>query len=190
MLKTTTPRDELIERADRDVSMAWTVGRLGWNCPAPDSGTSVKVLCPFGFYHRDGGAETSFRVYADPNDAWCFAGCGYFRPSSFAAAVWDCSRAEAAQRLLEMANPPAPAPGEEPGGAVNLPSLAAALRVFCGRLPEYVLSEFNADTLIWMDRVLARLSDVVDEQTAEAWLGRAKEAAQRRWGTPRPRGSE
>lgn len=135
-------RRGLVGAVDAEVSFTDVCRLVGMEVPDHiPSGRSAKVRCPFGFQHRDYGAEAAFRIYPDTNSGFCFAGCGYYGPVGLAAAYWDVSRPEAAQRLRDtfslrsvMQNvtwEEAIERVEDPD--INRSALAVALTEFCAR---------------------------------------------------------
>lgn len=154
---------------------------LGYDCPEVPV-NSVKIHCPFEFLHADGGIEPAMRVYAAENNAWCFAGCGYFDVVGLARAVWDCDVSAAADRLATWwwgtvsADPLAdPAVLLTPAvPRVTGADLVEALRVYCGRLPGWPELELHPAVLAGFQAASSVLARVGPADDVTEWLTRCK----------------
>jgi len=174
----------LITQMNEEVVFAAVCRMVGMEVPdGIPAGGSVKVHCPFGFHHRDRGAEAAFRVYPDSNSGYCFAGCGYFSSVSLAATSWDCSLEDAARRLQEtfeirstqVSWEQAAQPVEEP--AVDTAALAQALHSFCSRtFPDWENAQFQPGPSDTLHKCLRLLGKVSSSEDAYKWLSVAKQA--------------
>lgn len=172
---------DVIAKVNQDVSFLAVCQLAGMEVPSEiPAGGSVKVFCPFGFHHRDRGATAAFRVYA-VNNGFCFAGCGFYDPVRLAAAVWDCSAEQAAQRLAEMFGVrPDSASWEQvaapvPEPEVDRAALAAALHEYCARqFPGWEDKQFTDSTAASLGRCLSLLDRVSSADDAYKWLDVAK----------------
>src|ERR1044072_7568207 len=91
--------------ANEQVAITAACRQIGMDLPDDIGyGRSVKLRCPFGdLYHRDGGAEASFRVYPDSNSASCFNCATTYTPPRLLAQAWGITARAAAVELLERA---------------------------------------------------------------------------------------
>ena len=174
----------LISQVNEEVSFLAVCRLVGMEVPdGLPAGGSVKVHCPFGFQHRDHGAEAAFRVYPDSNSGYCFAGCGFFSSVMLAATSWDCSHEEAARRLQdtfevrgldvgwEQAVQPVPPP------AVDTAALAQALHSYCAReIPDWESVQFQPGPSEMLAKCLRLLGKVSSYEDAYKWLDVAKQA--------------
>lgn len=180
------PSTALVGRVNEAVEFAAVCRLVGMTVPdmASISGRSVKVHCPFGHMHKDRGASASFRVYADTNSGWCFAGCGYFSPVSLAATAWDVSWEDAAERLREKFDvsvleavtwEQASVPREEP--VIDRAALAVALSEHCYRsFPgRWESMQFQAPVSGMYSRCLETLEKVETRDQAWRWLDATKQ---------------
>jgi hypothetical protein len=141
-----------------------------------------KIRCPFGDYaHSDSGAASSFRVYEDTNHAFCFACAKYWTPVSLMADVWDCSRAEAAGRMCEMAGI-TPPDWRERWEELHHPvppdtaSLAEALKTWCGRVygPGWETGQLEPRVADPLAALISVLPLVTTDDEASTWLDSSK----------------
>jgi hypothetical protein len=68
-----------IDLANEKVSLVGMMRALGVTVDEPTEGSSMKVHCPFGAFHSDGGSVKSFRVYPT-NTGYCFECAQFFNP--------------------------------------------------------------------------------------------------------------
>lgn len=61
----------LVQVANDEISIIGVARMLGCHVGDVIDVKSVKVHCPFGFLHPDGGMETAFRIYPGTNSAYC-----------------------------------------------------------------------------------------------------------------------
>lgn len=168
--------------ANEQYSIIAACRAVGLELPEIPMGRSVKVHCPFGFQHVDMGHETAFRVYADTNTAFCFAGCGYFTPVWLISTATDKRPAEVAADLLaEIGYRPLDLlerfSTAEQDPAPDKASLRAALQMYCERtLPMWEELQFNAVVAFKLGKCLALLDRVVTSDDAWLWLSVAKQA--------------
>ena len=170
--------------ADEQVSIATACRLIGMQVPdAVDMGRPVKVRCPFGeIYHRDGGAETAFRIYPGSNHAYCFA-CGQrYGPVRLVAAAWGISTRQAAVELLDRS-------GIKPVTLADLwaevaertlrpdtTMLAEALKTYCARIdPDWDVDQFDPAVAAALSGCLALLDHVGSSADADLWLTRTKQ---------------
>jgi len=156
---------------------------LGMDLPDYTSG-NIKTYCPFGdVEHSDQGMEAAFRVYPEPNNAYCFA-CGlFFSPVSLAAKAWDMTRREAAVNLLDWIGFKPLSLAEEwenvvnPVPVIDKESLGLALRVYVERIsPGWAAQEVeDGYPQRQLTRCLALLDRVTTEAEAQVWLARCRE---------------
>lgn len=143
---------------------------------------SSKLFCPFGqIFHIDGGVERAFRVYLDANTAYCFAGCGYFTPTSLAAHAWDLDYQTAAVELLDRVGyrPLTLAEAWSRASRWEAPPddtcLREALQTYCRRVsPEWESAQFTPAVAAALSRCLDLLDRVHDEADAREWLAGTK----------------
>lgn len=139
---------------------------------------SVKTFCPFGeFYHADRGVEAAFRVYPEPNNAYCFGACGFFSPVSLYAAAQGISQGAAADSLLQQVGWKPPSLEErwaEALAATTTPdvlALAEALKAYCSRvIPGWEFAQFEKPYSEVLDKCLSLLPRVSTDEDATAWL--------------------
>lgn len=185
-------RPNPVALADEQVPIATACRLIGMHVPeSVDMGRPVKVHCPFGeVYHRDHGAETAFRIYADSNHAWCFS-CGqHYGPTKLVALAWGISRRQAAAELLERA-------GIKPATLADLwaevahhepvpdtTMLAEALKTYCRRIdPGWEFHQFEPDVAAALSACLGLLDHVRSQADAALWLDQTKRVMQSRLGT-------
>lgn len=141
-----------------------------------------KLRCPFGDYsHSDGGAAASFRIYEDTNHAFCFACAKYWSPVSLMSDVWDCSRAEAAERMCKKAGV-TPPDWKEHWAELQHPlppdtaSLGEALKMWCARQygPGWSTGQFDSRVADPLAACLGVLSLVTTDDQAGMWLDSSK----------------
>ena len=175
----------LAARVDEHVDFVAVCRLVGMDVPDMShlSGRSVKVHCPFGHMHSDRGASAAFRVYADTNSGWCFAGCGYFSPVRLAAMAWDVDADLAAERLREMFGisvleevtweaASAPVPEQE----IDRAALAVALSEHCQRefAGRWATLQFDAKVSDVLSKCLTALEKVQTTDQAWRWLDVSK----------------
>lgn len=169
--------------ANEQVPIALAARLAGVDLPDDLGGvTSWKVLCPFGdVYHADGGLEAALRIYPETNQAFCFAGCGYFTPVRLVAAAWDRPPRYVASELLErvgvrprsLAQRWAEASQVEHHPDVSL--LAEALKIYCRRAcPSWEAAQFEPAVAAKLTRCLALLDRVHTDPDALTWLTASK----------------
>lgn len=142
---------------------------------------SIKVHCPFGFLHIDGGYDKAMRVYPDTNSAHCFAGCGTFTPVKLLAKIMDISDREAVDVVLEETGYVAPDYASrwaslhaEP--LVDHDGLSEALKVACARLdPTWEARQFEDVVSAALTKCLGLLPKVTTPAEATMWLSTTKQ---------------
>ncbi len=141
-----------------------------------------KLRCPFGEYaHSDSGSAASFRIYEDTNHAFCFACARYWSPVSLMAEVWDCARAEAADRMCKMAGI-TPPDWKQRWDELHQPmppdtaSLGEALKRWCARVhgPGWETEQFESGLADPLAACLGVLSLVTTDEQAAMWLDSSK----------------
>jgi hypothetical protein len=137
-----------------------------------------KVRCPFGdVAHADGGVEASFRMYEEDNSAYCFACSKYWSPVGLMSEFWDCTRAEAAERMCKTAGI-TPPDWRERWEELQHPvppdtaSLAEALKRWCSRIygPLWGVDQFEPRLAVPLMACLGVLPLVSSGQEADIWL--------------------
>lgn len=148
--------------------------------PAPEPGN--KSWCLFGHLaHPDGGLERALRIYEDTNSAYCFACAKAWRPVSLMAEVWDCTWAEAADRMCQMAGITEPT-WQEKWEALQQPvppdtaRLGEALKAWCRRVrgPSWELEQTDAWFGVPLAACLGLLPLVTTDPEAREWLDGCK----------------
>lgn len=102
-LRFSDPRDR-VELANERVPLRSVMAKYGVNYPELELGVSMKIQCPWGMLHSDGGVDPAMRVYAEENHAFCFAGCGRITPVRLEAEQRGIPFAQAASELLHDYN--------------------------------------------------------------------------------------
>lgn len=154
---------------------------LRWASVTASEGDSRKLDCPFALVsHPDGGAERALRIY-DDNMAWCFA-CGRgWTPVRLMSEYWDCTSAEAAEKMLKLAGITPPSWRErweelhqpaEPDRA----SLAEALKSWCRRIagPDWDRLQFLPEVAVPLSDCLGLLPLVRTDREAREYLDGCK----------------
>lgn len=167
-------RRSAVSTADEEVSILGLLRRLDVFVPDVQPGKSHKIYCPFGHVHIDHGLAKAMRVYPDTNSCYCFAGCGYFRPSSLAAQAWDVSVREAAERLLEEIGYQEPTAERETEARLDFSALSEALRMYCSSFPGWDVLQYDSAVASALDRCLALLPAVSSADEAREWLEACK----------------
>lgn len=149
----------------------------------PEGWDNRKTRCPFGeIAHEDSGREAAWRIYEDTNTAFCFA-CGRaFAPVSLMAEIWDCTKAEAAEKMAVMAGIVEPT-WREQWAALHEPrpvdrtSLAEALKQFCLRVrgPSWEYDQFEPYFSGPLADCLGVLISVTTDREAAEWLDGCKQ---------------
>jgi hypothetical protein len=148
----------------------------------PEGFGNRKTWCPFGHIaHPDGGTEAALRIYEDTNSCYCFA-CGRaWRPVSLLAEYWDCTRTEAAERMMKMAGITLPdwrdrwaALQYEPPPGTD--TLAEALKTWCARMrgPSWEREQFEERFAAPLAACFGVLPAVSDARDAVEWLDGCK----------------
>lgn len=143
---------------------------------------SGKQYCPFGhLFHADGGTAKAFRVYPETNSAFCFAGCGSFRPVSLVAMSRGITQEEAAEYLLDLTGYVPPdidsrwAAATATQETVDLDLLAEALKVACEGLdPLWEVHQFEEGVASKFRQCLELLPQVTTRADAARWLSGTK----------------
>ena len=151
---------------------------LRWAEAEPGYG---KLHCPFGpVAHSDGGVERSLRTY-DTNTAHCFSCKRTWTPVSMMSEWWDCSREEAAEKMLRLSGITQPGWQEkwEQAHQPRPPDLAAlgeALKTWCRRMlgPSWEQEQFDPRLAVPLGHCLGMLSRVTTADEAEEWLNGSK----------------
>lgn len=150
---------------------------------------SVKIKCPFGWEHSDGGISAAMRVYPS-NSCHCFASLqhGYFGPVKLVALHKGWSYLRSAKYLLGQRN----LLDEDPYW-VKFPKLVQshelarriqvspqhaveALQTALGRLSTYESRQYDEDVLQAVESVLEDLDCVIragQEGGVRTWLSRS-----------------
>lgn len=172
-----------IETANEQVHIADVLNNLGIFVPETvRDGGNKKVLCPFGFYHSDGGISKAMRIYGRNNTAYCFSCSKRYSPVTLAAAAWDCSWVNAAFRLLEDAGFK-PKSLEERWVEANtqienkpdLIALADALKTYCsGIIQDWAQVQLRDDVGEILNKCLNLLDSVNTNEDATKWLQTCK----------------
>jgi hypothetical protein len=174
------PVPSLIKLANERISIAQACVWAGMDVSEGDG--NRKIRCPFGVYaHSDGGVAASFRVYEDSNHAYCFAESRSWTPVSLMAEVWDCARAEAADRMCAMAGV-TPPDWRERWAELQHPappdtaSLAEALKRWCARTygAGWETGQFELVLAEPLASCIGVLSLVTTDEQAAAWLYNCK----------------
>jgi hypothetical protein len=150
--------------------------------PAGEAGErgGGKTWCPFGFLHRDGGTEKSFRVYSD--HGFCFAESRKYTVTSLLAAYWGLPYKEAAAEALSRAGyvpvtyahlweqaVAAPDPGRE--------YLGRALAEWCvTTFPGWGTLQYDPEVSRLLARCMGLLPLVGSADDCQQWLDRCKDA--------------
>lgn len=93
-------RGGLIQQANKAVPITEVLRSMGADAPGiPPDGSSVKVYCPYGHFHPDGGAEKEARLYSD-GKLYCYVCNEQHDSVSLAAKEWGCRPLVAARLLL------------------------------------------------------------------------------------------
>jgi hypothetical protein len=141
-----------------------------------------KLRCPFGDYaHSDSGAAASLRVYEDTNHVFCFACARWWSPVSLMAEFWDVTRAEAADRMCQMAGI-TPPDWRERWDELQHPvppdtaSLGEALKIWCARIygPGWETGQFEPELANPLAACLGVLSFVTTGEEGDIWLDSSK----------------
>lgn len=91
----------VIQQAIKAVPITEILRSMGVDAPGlPPFGSSVKIYCPNGIYHPDGGAEKEVRLYPD-GKMYCHICVEQHDSVSLAAQAWGCRPLVAARQLLE-----------------------------------------------------------------------------------------
>lgn len=174
---------EKIFLANEQVTIFRVLRELGQK-DVPESYAKIKLWCPFGSNHEDGGRKRSLQVYPDTNTATCLAGCGYFRPVTMWAQAHEIEPEKAAEDLLQRV-------GWKPvtldsrwqsallAGAtyVDTSNLGSALKKYCSSLSEtWEFDQFEEPAAGKLQQCLSLLDAVVTEEDAERWLSVTKRA--------------
>jgi len=179
--------NELIEEANKRISIYMVCSLIGVDVPEGRMGSSIKTYCPFGrFYHSDGGKEAAFRVYGESNSAYCFSCKKYFSPVSLHSSATDMSSRDSAEFLLQKIGYKKPSP-EEIWNSVqpadpdpDKTMLNKALRIYCERVsPDWKNDQFDPAVADILDRCLSLLDSVQTLVDADYWLGTSKEVMSR-----------
>lgn len=184
-------RPSPIRLANEQVPITAACRLIGMSVPDEIWGRSAKVRCPFGeLYHRDGGAEASFRVYPEANSAYCFSCAQSYSPVWLIAQAWGLTSRAAAVELLERAGIK-PVSLADAWAAVAVVEdapdqvlLAEALKTFCERIgPELRQDWDDAQFQPAIAAALSRCLDLLDRvrtgADADQWLSGCKQAMRR-----------
>lgn len=171
---------QLIRLANQRISMATACRWAGMS--VSDGEGSRKIRCPFGdISHSDGGVAASFRVYEETNSAFCFSCQRGWAPVGLMAEFWDCARAEAAERMCQMAGITPPG-WRERWAELQQPlppdrdDLAEALKQWCLRVcgPSWRVRQFDREVVAPLAACLGVLPLVTTDQEADEWLDRCQ----------------
>lgn len=144
-------------------------------------GGSMKIFCPFGGLHSDGGHEKAMRIYPDTNSAWCFACQSFYTPVKMVAEARHVDQGTAAAALLERIGYQPPSVDEQWADVQRksiLPDagqLADALKIYCERVvPRWRVRQFDAGPAQLLTKCLRLLDLVRTDEEAQLWLNTAK----------------
>lgn len=146
---------------------------------------SQKLRCPFGeVSHDDFGVEPAFRVYQYSKSAFCFAGCGYFRPVSLCAMAWDMDPESTAKELLRRVGwrePSSQARWDDlsrEAVLVDRYQLTQALMVYASRkFDNWPACRYDESGVSgFLSRCLGLLEHVVTPAQAKVWRDKTKQA--------------
>lgn len=176
---------DMIRIANQEMSIYRACEHVGVHVPEY-AGGSVKMYCPFGFLHFDGGESKAFRVYGESNSAYCFA-CGTrFTPVSLIATARDLPHRDAAEWILHevgYVEPTYQARWEalaEQGPEIDRDALTEALKLACRRMdPQWEDRQFEDAVAKRFVACLALLPKVRTGQDAKMWLETTKTAMSR-----------
>lgn len=171
-----------IDQANEYVSISDVLVSL--NVFVPLTLDNKKVLCPFGFYHSDGGTAKAMRIYVSTNSAYCFSCSKSYRPVTLAAAAWGCSWQQAADRLLETAGYKPKTLKERWADAttpevkeIDLISLSDALKMYCSAVsPDWRRQQYDAVVAAKLDVCLSLLPRIKTSADSVKWLEACKAA--------------
>lgn len=171
----------MVSLANSGISIAQACRWAGMDIP--EGYGNRKTWCPFGHIsHPDGGVEAAFRLYEDTNSAYCFACSRAWSPAALMAEFWDCTRAEAAQRMCEMAGLREPGWQDKWEQLQHEPppdtaALAEALKRWCARVrgPDaWESDQFDPRFAVPLAACFGVLTAVVTRKDAETWVDGCK----------------
>lgn len=170
---------DLVRVANTAIPFVSACRVVGIYVPGGASERGTKIYCPFGVLHPDGGREKAFRVYYD--HGFCYAEWSYYTPVGLAAAVWDCSQAEAAARLLEAAGVSNPnwqrrwRTVVDWSPPVDLGALREALRIWCeSQCRNWHRLQYRPVVADALAACLGLLPRVSNDQDCALWLEASK----------------
>lgn len=95
---------ELVQRAN-EVPIADVLDEFFMIKVATDVGdASMKMECPFGIDHADGGMEKAWRVFVESNYSYCWGGHGPMNPVKLIQLREEVGAGLAAKKILERFN--------------------------------------------------------------------------------------
>lgn len=185
--------ESIVTLANARVTISHALRLVGTDVP-DYMGRGAKLYCPFGhLYHSDGGMAKAFRVYPDTNSAYCFAGCGAFRPVSLIAADRGMSPEDAAEFLLDLTGyvPPDLDSRWAAATAVSVDidrgSLAEALKVACAAMDSrWEVRQFEDDVAVRFRQCLGLLPRIQSGADAAQWLQATKQIMRKQLGETVP----
>ena len=173
-----TDEKALINRVNEQVSITSLLRRLDTFVPHDIQG-SVKIYCPFGQMHPDGGMSQAMRVYPGTNTCFCVAENLQMTPVKLWALAKDLSNYDAALDLSgELQREEEIQEELKPDKA----ALAAALNTYCNRvITDWEERQFDDRELAnTYSSCLSLLTYVEDDPSAERWLQTCKIAMQKK----------
>jgi hypothetical protein len=174
----------LVALANEQVSIMEVCRQVGLEVPDEVvlGRASLKLYCPLAdIEHKDGGRESSFRIYADTNTAYCFYCQRLFTPVFLYSLYHGVPSKRAAEALLESINYRHPVLEFKQDllstieKAPDCDSLREALQLYCGRIcPDWEIRQFDSKVSNLFSRCLGLLSKVKTESEAKLWLTSTK----------------
>lgn len=171
---------QLVDLANSKVEIEIACSLVGVEFPDYSSGeiNSGKLFCPFGaFYHSDGGAEPTARIYYERNSMTCFRGCGTFTPVSLVVKCTELSPYEAALVLLTKTGYKLPTVTEmwqeylKGPSSIDKSELAEALKRYCNRKSlDWKNDQFKPEIAEFLNKCFTLLDKVETEEQSVRWL--------------------
>lgn len=179
----------LVALANEQVSIMEVCRQIGLEVPDEVvlGRASLKLFCPFGdIEHKDGGYESSFRIYADTNTAYCFSCQKLFTPVFLYSMAKGIRQQESAVQLLELIGYQEPPLDftKDLFRAIEKPpdcdSLREALQLYCRRIsPDWEVRQFDSKVAFVFSKCLNLLTKVKTESDAILWLDSTKVVMQK-----------
>lgn len=170
--------------ANQHASLVGMLRALDVNVDVPPEGSSVKIHCPFGEFHSDGGAVKAFRIYAT-NTGYCFECQQFFNPAILEAKLqgFDLNKeglSEAASILLSKLGIPDMDIEEILGSGIESmisepsPDLYALLAALLERVPQFDVTDVPSSVAPIWGRIQTALLAVRTSADAFRWLSVAQ----------------